>query len=460
VDRTAGGTVPDRDPPGWREPPCPADHRDDGAGGDRPDTAAYERLMAIADAVDRVGAGRDEAVVGRELGAYLHPDLCDAVLVELAPPQEGSASPDPSGLWRRVATYGHPSVTAVVVAAWSRAGRSGGGSLGGEVRWDGGGGALVSAGPPSYGSGSVLLPDGGRAEVLLVPLQDRGTRLGTVVAVRTRAGGFDPVGAAAVRFAVRQTSLHVRHARELAAAESSLLHLQSALLADPGRPHPNLEFAADYLPAGAGRSTMVGGDWCQTVRLHFGRTLLAVGDVMGHGIEAAVDMNAYRGALRDIASTDLAPHRVLRRLDALVDAEARRPATCVLVRMDPSRDTASFSAAGHLPPIVFHADGTATVVELPVGPPLGTGFGGYELVTYRMTPDDTLLLYTDGLVERRGEDIDVSLSRLTALRPAHGLSVSGLVDAVVDGLGARDAEDDVAVLAARFTARSSAAGPV
>ena len=82
----------------------------------------------------------------------------------------------------------------------------------------------------------------------------------------------------------------------------------------------------------------MGGDWFETVRLHFGRTLLVMGDVMGHGVEAAVDMNSYRSTLREVAANDLPPHRVLRQLDnAISEAVTRRPATCLLVRVDPAR---------------------------------------------------------------------------------------------------------------------------
>ncbi|MFB7962896.1 PP2C family protein-serine/threonine phosphatase, partial [Streptomyces sp. NPDC056019] len=118
-----------------------------------------------------------------------------------------------------------------------------------------------------------------------------------------------------VRHAARLATRHLGHARLLAATEDTALHLQRALVAEPGQPHPNLEIAGAYLPAGP--RTLVGGDWFETVRLHFGRSLLVVGDVMGHGLDAAVDMNAYRTALREVAATDLPPHRVLRHLDSV-----------------------------------------------------------------------------------------------------------------------------------------------
>ncbi|GAA3116399.1 hypothetical protein GCM10017687_32410 [Streptomyces echinatus] len=161
----------------------------------------------------------------------------------------------------------------------------------------------------------------------------------------------------------------------------------------------------------------MGGDWCETVRLHFGRTLLVVGDVMGHGLESAVDMSAYRSSLRYIASADLPPHRVLRQMDDIASGEAdRRPATCLLARVDPGRGQVTLASAGHLPPVLIGRDGAAGLLPVPVGPPLGTGLGGYESATHRVAPGETLVLFTDGLVERRGEDIDHSLARLAALR--------------------------------------------
>ncbi|MFD9245664.1 PP2C family protein-serine/threonine phosphatase [Streptomyces sp. NPDC059556] len=276
--------------------------------------------------------------------------------------------------------------------------------------------------------------------------------LGTVTLIRTGGGPFSGDEVALARYAARLAARHLGHARRLAAAEDAALHLQRALVAEPGRPHPNLEIAGGYLPAGP--RALVGGDWFETVRLHFGRSLLVVGDVMGHGLDAAVDMNAYRTALREVAATDLPPHRVLRHLDSVVAEDgARRPATVLLVRVDPARGTATFASAGHLPPAVFGADGSAELVDLPVGPPLGTGVGGYEPSTRPLRPGDTLLLFTDGLVERRGEDIDVSLARLAALRLPRDSGPDQVVDQVLHRLGAHGAEDDVAVLAARIRAR-------
>ncbi|MFE5675900.1 PP2C family protein-serine/threonine phosphatase [Streptomyces erythrochromogenes] len=365
-----------------------------------------ERLRAMEEAAERIGTSSDEGTIWRELTGFLFRGPCDAAAVELTGGPRGGRS-GPAG---RVAAAGD--------------------------------------------TGGLLDPPDGAAasgHVVSVPLAGRGEVYGRLLAARADSA-FSPDETATLHFAARLACAHVGHARRLAATEKIALDLQRALVAEPGRPHPNLEVASRYLPLGS--RALVGGDWFETVRLHFGRTLLVVGDVMGHGLEAAVDMNAYRSVLREVASTDLAPHRVLRQLDALSAAEDdRRPATCLIVRVDPARGTAAYASAGHLPPAVFTADSPGQLLDVPVGPPLGTGFGGYEAVALPFTADQTILLYTDGLVERRGEDIDTSLARLAALRMTAGCGVPDVVDAVCAGLDAAHAEDDVAVLAARLRLR-------
>lgn len=369
------------------------------------------RLRAVEEALERIGTSSDERETGRELADFLVRTLCDAAAVELSGRGAGH---------ERVAARGATG--------------------------------LLEGPAPAPDPGRPVQVREGRADgrsvhLVSVPLAARGEVHGRVLAARAHEGfGDDEV--ATLHFAARLAAIHIGHARRLAAAEQTAVDLQLALVAEPGRPHPNLEIASRYLPLG-GRA-LVGGDWFEAVRLHFGRTLLVVGDVMGHGLDAAVDMNAYRAVLREIASTDLAPHRVLRQMDALSAAdEARRPATCLVVRVDPARGTAVYASAGHLPPAVFTGGGGGELVDVPVGPPLGTGIGGYEALARPIGPEQTLLLYTDGLVERRGEDIDTSLARLTALRMGADAGPLDVVGTVCDGLDALHAEDDVAVVAAR-----------
>ncbi|MFD0142653.1 MULTISPECIES: PP2C family protein-serine/threonine phosphatase [unclassified Streptomyces] len=380
--------------------------------------AVLARLRAATDAIEEIGSHSDEQSVCEGLAGFLCRHGFEAAAVDVRPEDEPG--------WARLAVAGDPKLVDRV-EPWQERGA-----------------------PRTYAD---VAPGGDPVRVVSVALERQGRVVGSVSAVSARAHDLHEHETAMVHDAARLAAVHLGHARRLAATERTAFHLQQALVAEPGRPHPNLEVAGRYLPAGA--RTLVGGDWFESVRLHFGRSLLVVGDVMGHGLDAAVDMNAYRTALRDVASTDLPPHRVLRQLDSVIaDDGGLRPATCLLVQVDPARGAATFASAGHLPPAVFAADGSADLVDLPVGPPLGTGVGGYEPVTRTLAPADTLVLFTDGLVERRGEDIDVSLARLSSLRLRPGSSPEELVDEVLQRLDAHHAEDDVAVLAARIRERS------
>ncbi|MFB6840980.1 PP2C family protein-serine/threonine phosphatase [Streptomyces sp. NPDC056361] len=459
------------------------------------DEALLTRVRALEQAIGEIGSTLDETTTCRELASFLTRHLAGAsatVDLRAEPPagtrQRGDAAPGPvdggaggfptgdfpagavtagavgaAGAGGAVGPAGAVTARAVTAGAVTAdAVAAGTGTAGAAAPGAGTTPGAISEGATAVGPVGAAEPVGHAAEPvgaasaghgLSVPLAVHDEEpLGTVTVSRAGPGAFSADEVALLRHVARLAARHLGHARRLAATEDTALHLQRALVAEPGRPHPNLEIAGGYLPAG--ERTLVGGDWFETVRLHFGRTLLVVGDVMGHGLAAAVDMNAYRTALREVAATDLPPHRVLRHLDSVVaEDEGRRPATCLLVRVDPARGSATFASAGHLPPVVFAADGSARLVDLPVGPPLGTGVGGYEPTTCPLTPAETLLIFTDGLVERRGEDIDVSLARLAALRLPAGSGPREVVDEVLRGLGAHGAEDDVAVLAARVHAR-------
>ncbi|XUM02467.1 PP2C family protein-serine/threonine phosphatase [Streptomyces venezuelae ATCC 10712] len=462
------------------------------------DEALLARVRALEEAIGEIGTTLDETTTCRELAGFLARHLRGSVTVDLAT--------EPGAPARRAASAGASDAASAGTSDGPSAGAPDGPSAGTSDGPSAGtsDGAPASADPAGVGAApgaarpdglapgvarpeglprDAVQPDrvpgaaqpdglppgvarprpdaptpdlaraGGGAPGLTVPLALHGeASFGFVTVLRHDGPAFSADETEVVRHTARLAARQLGHARLLAATEDTALHLQRALVAEPGRPHPNLEIAGAYLPAGP--RTLVGGDWFETVRLHFGRSLLVVGDVMGHGLDAAVDMNAYRTALREVAATDLPPHRVLRHLDAVVaEDEGRRPATCLLVRVDPARGAATFAGAGHLPPAVFGADGSAELVRLPVGPPLGTGVGGYEPTTRPLAPGETLLLFTDGLVERRGEDIDVSLARLADLRLPADSGPEQVVEEVLRRLDAHHAEDDVAVLAARIRPR-------
>ncbi|MFI2345537.1 PP2C family protein-serine/threonine phosphatase [Streptomyces sp. NPDC019443] len=387
---------------------------------------AAPSYLSLAETGEGIGTTLDAETTCLEVVSYLSPGLADAAAVDLLP-----NSPLTTG------DLGDEELRGVYRAAVS--GRD----------------ELLAHSSADAVPVSVRAMRAGRPVLderrLAMPLIADGRAIGAVLVARTH-GRFTQDDVRSVQAVSARAATAVEHARLYEQAERTAFKLQRALLTDPGLPHPNLKVATRYLPSGSG--SLVGGDWFETVRLHFGRTLLVMGDVMGHGVEAAVDMNSYRSTLREVAANDLPPHRVLRQLDnAISEAVTRRPATCLLVRVDPARGMGSFSSAGHLPPAVFSREGAAELIGVPVGPPLGTGLGGYEIISRGLQPGDTLLLFTDGLVERRGEDIDASLARLADVHAAPDSSVDELLDVVLDELDAAHAEDDVAVMAARIRRR-------
>jgi len=292
----------------------------------------------------------------------------------------------------------------------------------------------------------------GIAAILAVPLIARGQLIGAMTLARggtpTTHHGFTDEDIVLARDLADRAAVSIENARQYADSQRITLALQRALLVEPGPPHSNLEVAARYLPLGS--RSLVGGDWYEIIRLPFGRTLLVMADVMGHGMEAAVDMSNYRTIIRELGSMDLPPHGILQHLDRVIaEDESARPATCLLAIADPNRARWALASAGHLPPALFAADAPTRLIPTPIGPPLGTGVGGYQQIIVDLLPDQVLLLYTDGLVERRGEDIDVSLARLAALALTPTGELEHLVDTVLDTLANATPDDDIAVLAAR-----------
>nr|BFD95402.1 hypothetical protein KitaXyl93_67620 [Kitasatospora sp. Xyl93] len=417
---------------------------------------ARARLALLDAATERIGTTLELGTTGAELAAFAVPRLADLATVDVLPPEAEPARAG-HGVARRLHRVGARSAPALTaaLAGLPRPGES--------IRHREG-----SAAARSLAGGVAVLPEpgpadacpAGTASLLVLPLAARGRLIGLLTLGRTAATpAFTPDDAALLGDLAARAATALDNARRFARSQGIALELQRALLSEPGNPHQNLSLASRYLPSGS--ASVVGGDWFETVRLPFGRTLLAMGDVMGHGVEAAVDMSHYRSALRDLAGMDLPPHRILRQLDNVVSADdSARPATCLLALADPGRGRWTFSSAGHLPPALIAPDRPTELLRVPTGPPLGTGLGGYQQTAHPLLPDQTLLLYTDGLVERRGEDIDVSLGRLAALRlPATG-DLDDLLDAVLASLApaqaqdqalapAQAVEDDIALLVAR-----------
>ncbi len=222
------------------------------------------------------------------------------------------------------------------------------------------------------------------------------------------------------------------------------LALQRSLL--PSRPPAmaGFDIAARYIP---GARVGVGGDWYDLLPLPSGHLGVVIGDVAGNGLRAAVVMGRIRSALRAYALETNDPADVLTRLDRKIQLfEPEAMATAAYAVIDPGHTTATLSLAGHLPPVLVEADGTATSLAIGADLPLGAVPAARRKVsTVRLLPGSTLVFYTDGLIERRDRTLDEGIRTLVE----H--TIAGSAEEICSRLAARllpdnAPTDDVAIL--------------
>ncbi len=232
--------------------------------------------------------------------------------------------------------------------------------------------------------------------------------------------------------------------------------LQHALLPHRLPDVPGLVTAARYLPGTIGME--IGGDWYDVIVTEQGLCLV-IGDVEGHSVAAAALMGQLRSAVRAFATSVGRPEEVLARTNRLLaDLDPGLLASCCLIRLDPDGERALAVRAGHLPPLLRHADGRTEVLDLPGGPLLGIDPGAeYPVSALRLPPGAVLALYTDGLVEEPGVGIDLGVDRLrVALAHAEAGSLEELADRLVgDARRSTHRADDVALLLTARTARTT-----
>jgi anti-anti-sigma factor len=226
--------------------------------------------------------------------------------------------------------------------------------------------------------------------------------------------------------------------------------LQRSLL-PAALPQPDrLAVSARYLPAVGG--TSAGGDWFDALALPDARVAVAVGDVVGHGAPAAAVMGQLRSALATLLYAGSSPGRALDLLDGFAAHIAgARVSTAACLLLDPATGELTYSRAGHPPPLVADQAGSRLLDE-GLGPALGlSGTGSHPEATTTLSAGATLLLFTDGLVEVRGTDLDAGLRRLAAAVTARATApLEALVDGVLTDLVApAGADDDIAVVAVR-----------
>lgn len=233
--------------------------------------------------------------------------------------------------------------------------------------------------------------------------------------------------------------------------------LQRALLPRKNPDIPDLEVASRFV-AGADRVS-VGGDWYSVIGTGGTRFAFVVGDVSGRGISAATTMAHLRFTIRAYLLEGHPPDRALELAARQITvAEEGHMATVLVGVGDAATGTVTLANAGHLPPVLRSPAG-ARLVEVAVDPPLGVGACAYSAQSITVAPGETLLLYTDGLVERRGELLDVGLGRLVDAASTQGDDLEVFVDTLIGRLTGPESTDDIAVLALRRTA-GARAGPV
>ncbi|MFF7979901.1 SpoIIE family protein phosphatase [Streptomyces sp. NPDC007901] len=328
---------------------------------------------------------------------------------------------------------------------------------------NGGGPVLQDRADPDAPSDSPLaavhgafLRATGAASVITVPLGSGLQVTGALTLVRVDAARpFDTGDLEVVSDIGRRVGLVIDNARRFGQQRAVAEAMQRNLL-PPLPEHGRIQLAARYQPAPAG--SQVGGDWYDAFTLRDATLALVIGDVVGHDLTAAAGMAQLHGILRSLAWDHTGPTgAVVDRLDDAMHAITTVPmATLVLARVegpDTGPWTLRWTSAGHPPPLLLTPDGNAQYLEAGQGLILGTDLGGSSRrpsAAHALPPGSTLLLYTDGLIESPGSDLDTGLGRLRrhALTLAHEP-----LDTLCDQLAARmppGSTDDIALLALRL----------
>jgi PAS domain S-box-containing protein len=310
--------------------------------------------------------------------------------------------------------------------------------------------------------------DLGLHSLMAVPLRARGVVLGLLIVARSdEREAFDTDDITLAMELCDRAGVSLDNARLYNRERAGALMLQRSLLPQNVPEPPGVRLAYRYVPGSSGAE--VGGDWFDVIPLAGGRVAFVVGDVLGHGLHAAVTMGRLRTAVRTLAGLDLPPDELLRRVNDLADdfvqsSDDPYVATCVYAVYDPSTRRCSMAKAGHPPPLLITegADGSwqADTLELPSGAPLGVGGVPFESYELEVAEGSVLALYTDGLIESRGEDISEGIDRLCA-KLSHGAardseavaSLEDVCEGVIADLKSRieaEPNDDVALLMAKL----------
>ncbi|MGW5327371.1 SpoIIE family protein phosphatase [Streptomyces sp. NPDC004014] len=428
---------------------------------------ARQRLNLLYDAGVRVGTTLDVGRTAQELADVAVPRFADLVTVDLLDAVLRGWEPTAEG-WRhlrRAAIAGgaqkvpvHPLGEVIdfsPLAPQMRTLQEGRGMLEPDLRQSPG---WQEQDPER----ARLFLECGLRSLVAVPLRARGVPLGVANFYRRESQPFEPDDLSFAEELAARAAVAIDNARRFTREHAMAVTLQRSLL-PRGQPEQDaLEVAWRYLPAEGG----VGGDWFDVIPLPGARVALVMGDVVGRGLHAAATMGRLRTAVHNFATLDLPVDEVLGNLDDLVarmdneerggeaaeglEGEGVTGATCLYAVYDAVTGACTMARAGHPEPVVVHPDGTVLCPGVPASAPLGLGGYPFETAELSLPEGSQLLLYTDGLVEDRGQDIDVGMERLRrALDGSGNRPPDEVCQAVIDALKPAHSSDDIALLAAR-----------
>ncbi|WP_234356729.1 SpoIIE family protein phosphatase/ATP-binding protein [Streptomyces sp. NBRC 110028] len=305
--------------------------------------------------------------------------------------------------------------------------------------------------------------DSGIHSMITVPLRARGVVLGVASFMRAeKPEPFEEDDVSLAEELVTRAAVSIDNARRYTREHTMAVTLQRSLLPRVLPEQNALDVAYRYLPAESG----VGGDWFDVIPLPGARVALVVGDVVGHGLHAAATMGRLRTAVHNFSTLDLPPDEILSHLDDLIaridhdeghsaladgdgGGEVIIGATCLYAIYDPVTRRCTMARAGHPPPAVVSPDGSVEFLDPPAGPPLGLGGLPFETDELELPEGSHLVLYTDGLIEKRDRDIETGLEMLGEALSHPGRTPEQTCTAVLDALLPERPSDDIALIVAR-----------
>ncbi|MFC4116766.1 SpoIIE family protein phosphatase [Nonomuraea zeae] len=436
---------------------------------------ARDRLALLREASIRIGSTLDVTRTAQELADLAVPVIADYVTVDLAE----SVLPDTEPLQRLAGSEAR-------IPVFRRAGVASVHDGVPESLWPRGQAVFVPPSSPftevlssgrshfepllDTSSGTWLDEDPARAEIIhgtgmhtliIVPLAARGEILGVTVFVRNdNPAAFTKDDLILAEELVARAALSLDNARQYTRERTAALALQRNLLPRNLSGGDAVDVASIYLPSDTHEG--VGGDWFDAIPLPDSRVALVVGDVTGHGINAAATMGQLRTAVRTLTYMGLPPDELLGHLDDLVvrlteeDAGADgfplgpTGATCLYAVYDPATRRCTMATAGHPPPALVDPSGVVSFPRPPSGTPIGVGLGSFGSLELELAEGTLIALYTDGLIETREADIEAGIDRLGAALAGAAVPLESLCGTVIDiMLGGTPSEDDIALLVAR-----------